>query len=343
MQPHFLPEHDALRKKHDGSGDVFAGGSVLEGYALDCVQHAIRDRGFAVVRQALDPADVLKLNAQITTDIEQWPGAVPHTEGPPPYVDFAPEVTSGALQPATRELGVRRLFRLHTHNSTFRALIRSEKMVGPAKRVLGTEELVLIQSMALLKPPGTGEKRFHQDQGVFRLSHERLGANCVLGWWVALDEVDQENGAMVFAPGTHKHGIVHHCAPSTGADAHIYYSVTDCPLPWETTWVPMQPGDAILFDVAVVHGSSPNRSQRRRRAIQCQYAPADARPTRCPREEDGEPLPEGLSVARAVGEVFDDDNSYKDDGPTHWYDCDAGERCTEPQYWSYRKPEATLK
>lgn len=91
----------------------------------------------------------------------------------------------------------------------------------------------------------------------------------------------------------------------------------------------MAPGDAIFFDVAVVHGSGPNRSSdRRRRALQMQYAPADARPTRCPRGRDD------VEVTVAVGDVFDDGKWCDDSGgePTAWFDCDASIRCTEPQY-----------
>lgn len=296
-----------------------------------------------MVRGLLGQREVAEIRREIADDIAAWPDPPkPHTAGPPPYVDFDQAVTAGKLVPKTREEGVRRLFRIYTHNQKFRELILSKKMMAPAKAVLETDQLVLVQSMALLKPPGTAEKRFHQDQGVFRLAHDKLGASCVLGWWVALDKVDQDNGAMVFAPSTQSQGIVHHHAPDPGPTAHIYYSVAQCPAPEDTIWVPMEPGDALLFDVAVVHGSHPNRSGRPRRAIQCQYAPADARPTRCPHAEEGDAVPPGLEVSRAIGKVFEEEGMYPDDGPTSWFDCDASVRCTEPQYWSYRKPEAKL-
>jgi hypothetical protein len=61
---------------------------------------------------------------------------------------------------------VRRLFRLATNNKAFRRLVlEDERLLAPARAFLGSDDLVLMQSMALLKPPGTGEKRFHQDQG----------------------------------------------------------------------------------------------------------------------------------------------------------------------------------
>ena len=41
-------------------------------------------------------------------------------------------------------------------------------MAGIARQLLG-DDIKLLQSMALLKPPGTGEKRWHQDNAYFRL------------------------------------------------------------------------------------------------------------------------------------------------------------------------------
>lgn len=218
----------------------------------------------------------------------------------------------------------------------------------PAKHLLGAD-VKLVQSMALLKPPGTGEKRWHQDQGVFRLSHPKLGASCVMGWWVALDPTDAENGCMHFHPGSQRRGIVHHGLPvPPSPTAHIHYSVLDIPRPEETVYVPLEPGDALLFDVACVHGTPANASARPRQALQMQYAPSDARPTRCP--PAGQET--GLTVVPEVGKVFAEHGPAEADGEalsnsdgrqvTEWFDCDAGERCTEPQYWSYRKAEALV-
>ena len=160
----------------------------------------------------------------------------------------------------------------------------------------------------------------------------------MLGWWIAVDRVEHGvNGAMVFEPFSQQAGIVHHELPVPASPtAHIHYSVAHCPPPERTVFVNMEPGDALLFDVACVHGSGPNRSDQPRRALQMQYAPASARPTCCPHGW------EGLAVTGTVGEVFDGEDDDESGAPTAWFDCDASIQCTEPQYWSYRKPEARL-
>eukprot|EP00038_Savillea_parva_P001119 m.101525 g.101525 ORF g.101525 m.101525 type:complete len:342 (+) comp10396_c0_seq1:353-1378(+) len=332
--PHFPLEHDGLRQMHDGTGDI-PGAELLTPERLAQVKETVRTRGFVVVRNLLDSDEVDALNAEIKRAVDTSPHDVkPHTDGPPPYVDFDPLVTSGKVVPPTRELGVRRLFRIATNNEMMRRYcVEDARLLAPARAVLG-DDLVLIQSMGLLKPPKTGEKRFHQDQGVFRLSHDRLGASCVMGWWIALDRADLENGCMVIAPESQQSGIVHHVLPTEPSPtAHIFYSVRDCPRPETTTAIEMNPGDALFFDVATVHGTGPNRtSDRRRRALQMQYAAADAKPTKCPTDR------RDIEVTKAVGEVFDNEDG-ADSQPTAWFDCDASVHCTEPQYWSFRRPE----
>eukprot|EP01052_Picozoa_sp_SAG31_P014771 SAG31_NODE_929_length_10926_cov_8.162834_7_plen_134_part_00 len=118
------------------------------------------------------------------------------------------------------------------------------KLLGP--------DIKLIQSMALLKPPGTGEKRFHQDTAVMRLT-----PNTVCGWWVALDPTTVDNGCMQLWARSQHHGLVpHHLPVPASPAAHIYYSVKDPPPPGEVVAIPMQPGDAMVFDVSCVHGTA---------------------------------------------------------------------------------------
>ena len=66
-------------------------------------------------------------------------------------------------------------------------------------------------------------------------------------------------------------------------------------------------------------------------------------PTRCPHADEGDEVPPGLQVTRTVGQFFEEEGMFPDTGgPTSWFDCDSSVRCTEPQYWSFRKPEARL-
>ena len=82
------------------------------------------------------------------------------------------------------ELTIRKLFRMCVHFEYFATLCRHPNIVRIINQLLGPN-LKLVQSMALLKPPGvciyivsyyttyntlgSGEKKWHQDNAYFRL------------------------------------------------------------------------------------------------------------------------------------------------------------------------------
>ena len=74
-----------------------------------------------------------------------------------------PKADPVAIRAGARELAVRRLFHLATHSEIFRRLmVEDDSLLDFTTALLGPD-LKLVQSMALLKPPGTGEKRWHQE------------------------------------------------------------------------------------------------------------------------------------------------------------------------------------
>lgn len=291
-----------------------------------------------------------------------------------------PQVQSGELQPASPELGVRRLFRLSRNNEHFAQLALRDRRTTEVAQWFCGADVKLVQSLALLKPPGTGEKRWHQDQGVFRIA--TAGDSIILGFWIALDRATPHNGCMHFWPHSQAKGIVKvgldrvcvcyfdhvfaHCSTrivclahkqqrrmqhgvpipeeERGPGAHIYYSVLDVPPPEETVAVPLEPGDCLIFDVQTVHGTPSNTTAERRRSIQLQYASAASQPTRCP---DAKERPD-LTIIEEIGRVLKHDPSEEEILPreqrpvTQWYDCDDARTCTEPQHWSFRKAEALV-
>ena len=165
LAPHFPPEHDGLRVEHAGAGDVIGAASLEDPAVLTGMKAQVRDVGFVVVRGLLGPAEVAELQAEISKDVAAWPAPPkPHTEGPPPYVDFDAAVTSGRLVPVTREMGVRRLFRLYSNNDTFRRLIISDKMMAPARAMLESDELVSPDPQDLM--PAGDQPAAHQHRVV---------------------------------------------------------------------------------------------------------------------------------------------------------------------------------
>jgi phytanoyl-CoA hydroxylase len=150
-----------------------------------------------------------------------------------------------------------RLQHVATH-PRLRAIV--DELIGPESR--------MIQDMALLKPPFRGsEKPWHQDAAYFDWTP--LGG--VVGTWIALDEATVENGCMQIIPGSHLQG------PS----AHFH--VRDCQLAdqrvqvEQAVTIPLQPGGILFFLGLLHHGTPPNTTAARRRALQFHYAAADCR------------------------------------------------------------------
>jgi phytanoyl-CoA hydroxylase len=168
--------------------------------------------------------------------------------------------------------------RLHHVASHPRILSIVDALIGPGSR--------MIQDMALLKPPFRGsEKPWHQDAAYFDWTP--LGG--VVGTWVALDEATIDNGCMQVIPGSHELGPAPH------------FHVRDCQLADQRVQVaqavaiPLQPGGILFFSGLLHHGTPPNMTAMRRRALQFHYAGAHCRHMTI--EQHGELFSEGGAYA----------------------------------------------
>lgn len=127
--------------------------------------------------------------------------------------------------------------------------------------ILGSE-VDLYQAMALIKPALHGsEKPWHQDNAYF--SVEELDG--ILGTWIALDDVNIENGAMHFLPGGHRMGPLKHMHTTDCEIEHDRYSDETAEA------ICLKAGGIILFHGNAPHFTPPNHSPNRRRAIQYHY------------------------------------------------------------------------
>jgi phytanoyl-CoA hydroxylase len=143
------------------------------------------------------------------------------------------------------------------------------RLLAIVERLLGGP-VTLFQDMALLKPPHVGrEKPWHQDAAYFLLGPPEL----ILGTWTALDEATPENGCMHAIPGSHlagprPHAHVRDCQLSDDeVEREVAHDVV----------VPLKPGGVMFFTSLLHHGTPPNRSAARRRALQFHYARTDCR------------------------------------------------------------------
>lgn len=117
-----------------------------------------------------------------------------------------------------------------------------------------------VQTMIYFKPPGARGQALHQDQRYLRAEP----GTCMAAW-LALEDIDEDNGCMSVVPGTQ--GIPMLC-PGT-ADSTQSFTGDQVPLPKEATPVPMimKEGDVLFFNGSLVHGSGPNNSDTRFRRI----------------------------------------------------------------------------
>jgi ectoine hydroxylase-related dioxygenase (phytanoyl-CoA dioxygenase family) len=157
---------------HDPS-DGPIGADQLLGPNCEKFIRQYHERGYVVCRNFCTENKIAEYRAAIQRIIRDWPDKTDpknvNAESPP-LVDYDPRVVCGEVDPASAQFSVLRLFRIATHEPVFHRLCTSDQAVlSFMKRLLG-DDLKLVQSMALLKPPGTGEKRWHQDQAVFRLT-----------------------------------------------------------------------------------------------------------------------------------------------------------------------------
>eukprot|EP00117_Sycon_ciliatum_P015931 scpid86471/ scgid4284/ Phytanoyl-CoA dioxygenase, peroxisomal; Lupus nephritis-associated peptide 1; Phytanic acid oxidase; Phytanoyl-CoA alpha-hydroxylase len=219
-----------------------------------------KDNGYIVVRGLLTPNEVAETREEMRRMIDDWYDAfeLNGKEGPAwkEVVQRDPAVQRGDLIPESRYRAVRKLYRMTTTSSFFERQARHEKLVKACQQLVG-KDIRLLQSMALLKPPGTAEKRWHQDNAYFRLTPLDI-----MGCWIAIDRTFLENGCMHVVSKSHHAGVAQHKVPEWAREDQggMLYSLADAPESAEVTALPMEPGDALLFHGALKHFTPPNKS-----------------------------------------------------------------------------------
>ena len=144
------------------------------------------------------------------------------------------------------------------------------ELVDLVADVLGPD-IVLWGSQLFCKPARTGlEVPWHQDGHFWPI---RPLATCTV--WIAIDDVDAENGAMLFVPGSQRTRqlYAHEAQPSeeSALDAQLVPEHVDLA---RAEVDALSAGALSLHDVYLVHGSKPNRSARRRAGYVIRYMPA---------------------------------------------------------------------
>ena len=133
-------------------------------------------------------------------------------------------------------------------------------------------DIVLWASSVFCKPAGVGlEVPWHQDG-----QYWPIRPRATVTVWIALDDVTPENGCMRVIPGSHRMGDFSHDV-SDREDLVLNNMVNDPRINLDSAYdVVLEAGQLSLHDANLVHGSQPNRSQRRRAGFAIRYMPSTA-------------------------------------------------------------------
>lgn len=169
----------------------------------------------------------------------------------------------------------------HQTNGGSMGVIGSEKwlefathpsIVSTASQLIG-EDIILWGTTIFGKPAFSGKQTpWHQDGEYYPIKPLE-----VLTVWIPLDDVTVDNGPMQFIPGSHKaHKLFSHSwvegddkTINLNCDAEHFDAVTATPLI-------IRAGQVSFHDVYMIHGSTANRTDRRRAAFIIRLMPASS-------------------------------------------------------------------
>ena len=152
-------------------------------------------------------------------------------------------------------------------------LAMEPRILDYAQDLVG-ENLVCEMTHYFSKLPGDSLKvSWHQDASYWPLTPSK-----VVTVWLAIDDVDQDNGPMTVIPGSHIHGQIpfEHSAKE---DKNVLAQTVKDPYSWGDPPVPftMKAGQISMHTDLLLHGSELNTSDRRRCGLTIRYMPPDVR------------------------------------------------------------------
>jgi ectoine hydroxylase-related dioxygenase (phytanoyl-CoA dioxygenase family) len=164
----------------------------------------------------------------------------------------------------------------HFDQTFAREVATHPAILDVVEAAIGPDILLLATHFFCKYPTGEGEAKFvawHQD-----VTYWGLEPPLAVTAWYAVDDAGVENGCMRVIPGTH-HGIREH---GTSTRAGNLLSINqEVPVTEEeeerAADVVLRAGEISLHHGMLIHGSNPNRSERRRCGMTVRYVPPHVR------------------------------------------------------------------
>ncbi len=219
-----------------------------------------RDNGYIVASGIVSPDEAATLRAVTEGFIEKSR-----------QVDAADDVFDVEDGHTAEHPRLRRLKIPEKRDPAYEAMLHHPRVLDVLKKILGPN--VRKQGMKLNLKPGRGGEpvEWHQDWGFFPHTNDDL---CILA--IMLDDVTEENGAMMVVPGSHKGKVFDHHQDGWFAGA---VADPDGPAAFAKA-VPLtgKAGDIHIHHVRSLHASAQNLSDKYRRLLFITAAAADAWP-----------------------------------------------------------------
>ena len=246
-----------------------------------------REQGFLVVRGLMAPEEIEELRVH-TEDIIHGRLALPGV-GPAAYGDAA---THSGIVDATRvgeiERRYVRIHMLHRQLEIHERYLLHTRVLDVLQALIGPD-LMAMQTMLFLKPPGSDGQGYHQDSYYIPTLPDSL-----CGAWMAIDRADEENGCMRFTVGSQHEpiypdkdnraghyplgeleGLAIIANASHTDEAHNGLTPIAARYAGREVVVRADPGDVVFFGGHILHRSFANRSAHRfRRSFVSHYANA---------------------------------------------------------------------
>lgn len=146
----------------------------------------------------------------------------------------------------------------------FRRLVYHERILNVIEDLIGPN-IQLFHDQALYKPAQHGGPvHWHQDNAYWRCSPPNL-----ISAWLTLDDVDENNGAMQFIPGTHLQAVGHDQASTSNAllDSGEHADTS------RKVVVDLPAGGITIHHCQTLHMTAPNTTDRQRRALAIHFMP----------------------------------------------------------------------
>ena len=174
---------------------------------------------------------------------------------------------------ASGQLAPRKVNSPYTRDARFRELVLDPRLRALLKMVIGLP-MELAADQILMKPPEIGSaKPYHQDNAYFRCDP----GDHVVTAWIALDDVDEDNGCLRYIDGSHRQPIVahevipgepHNKVPPPDLIERLIAATRE-------STAPVGIGGVVLHHCHTLHTSHVNRSRRWRRGYATHWAAAD--------------------------------------------------------------------